>query len=275
MLRTRVVFCAATLAVAAMIAVPAAGQALGTKEFPVKRFPKVFRNGVKLSVREPAEAVGSIKLHNGLLGDFTCQSIFTGVTYNETTEGTEKGFLNTTGYSTSGCEAQVPCRVKNTKGEEVVGNFLTAESPPTVEPEHSSEAHSTGITSLPWTGELIERETGIEQLLTHHVKIWFVSPPPAESVGKPPNCMGIAIPFEDAEATTEKEAGYELAPVAINGTKNGLKPSKEEFAGEEGLTEKGFPQTGRLKSGIGDGFLTALRMFTGGLAGGWELITTQ
>jgi hypothetical protein len=279
MIWTRVVIRAATLAVAAMIAVPAAGQALGTKEFPIKAFPKFFRNGQKLGTkREPAEAVGAITLHNGIQGDLKCQNIFAGVTFNETTEGTEKGFLNTTGYSTFGCEApQLPCRVKNTKGEEVEGDFLTAESPPTVEPEpHSTEARSTGITSLPWTGELIERETGIRQVLTHHLKIWLVEPPP--SVGNSgATCQGIDVPFEEAEGTTEpgKEAGYELAPLWLNGTKNGLKPSHEVFEGEGGLTEKGFPQTGRLRSGIGEGFLSAPKLVTGGLSGGWELITAM
>jgi hypothetical protein len=160
--------------------------------------------------------------------------------------------------------------VKNTKGEEVEGIFATAEAPP--EPA-GSEAHPTGITSLPWTGELIERETNITQVLTHHVKIFLVSPPVTVGVG---NCQGLGLPFEDAEGTTEKEAGYELAPIWVNGTRNGLKPSFSVFEGESGLTEKGFPQTGRLKSGVGDGFTTTpTRLVIGGLGGGWELITAD
>jgi hypothetical protein len=48
------------------------------------------------------------------------------------------------------------------------------------------------------------------------------------------------FPFEEAEGPTEseKEAGYELAPLWLNGNKNGLKPSHEVFEGEIGLTEK-------------------------------------
>jgi hypothetical protein len=263
----------AALAAVAVVA-PAAGQAFGTSNFPIKRFPKVFRNGVKLNtIRRPAEAVGGITLHNGVLGNLTCQNIFAGVTYNETTEGTEKGFDNTTGYTTFNCEGQAPCRVKNTHGEEVEGNFFTAESPPvSTGTEAHVEAHFSGITSLPWNGELIERETGIRQVLTHHVKIWFASPPSSQGRG---GCMGVEIPFEDAEGTTEREAGYELAPQWFNGARNGLKPSHAEFTGEEGLTEKQFPQTGRLKSPVGDGFTTGPKLITGGLEGGWELLTVE
>jgi hypothetical protein len=271
MMWTRVVIRAATLAVAAMIAVPAAGQALGTKEFPIKAFPKFFSNGVKENLaRKPVIAEGTITLHNGVLGDLKCENMFAGITYNETTEGTEKGFDSTTGYSTFNCKASIPCPVHNTKGEEMEGDFLTAESPP--EPA-GTEAHPTGITSLPWTGELIERETGIRQVLTHHVKVWFVVPPKTVGIGD--GCGGFEVPFEDAEGASEKEAGYELAPMWINGFKNGLKPSHEELNGETGLTEKGFPQTGVLKSPFGEGFATAFRLVNGGLGGGWELITAM
>jgi hypothetical protein len=160
--------------------------------------------------------------------------------------------------------------VKNTKGEEVEGIYLTAESPP--EPA-GTEAHPTGITSLPWTGELIERETGIQQVLTRHVKIWAAFPP--NTVGKGPGCNGVEVPFEEMEGPTEKEAGYELAPLWLNGAVNALKPSHEEFNGEFGLTEKGFPQTGRLKSPVGDGFLEAPKLTNGGLSGGWELVNAE
>jgi hypothetical protein len=271
-MRNKLLIGFAVLAAVAVVA-PAAGQAAGTSNFPIKAFPKFFRNGVKLNaVRRQVEAVGAIRLHNSALGDLECENIFTGVTYNETTEGTEKGFNNTTGYSTSNCKASIPCKVHNTRGEEVEGIYATAESPPIA--EHGSEAHNTGITSLPWTGELIERETGIRQVLMHHVKIWIVSPP--ASVGRG-NCQAINIPFEELEGTqpTEKEAGFELAPIRVNGTRNGLKPSHLEFNGEEGLTEKEFPQTGRLSSAAGQGFTTGPKLITGGLEGGWELLIAQ
>src|SRR5262245_60293456 len=95
----------APLVLAAVVAVPAA-QAVP----PIIRFPKVFRNGVKLtSARQPAIAFGNFTLHNSTLGDLTCQNMVAGSIYNETTEGTEKGFENTTGYGTFNCVAQIPC----------------------------------------------------------------------------------------------------------------------------------------------------------------------
>jgi hypothetical protein len=262
----------AALAVAAVVALPVAQATVP----PIKRFPKIFRNGVKLGLKnEPVIAVGELTLLNSVIGGLTCQSELAGVARNETTEGTEKGLVNTTGYGTFKCLAApsgAPCEVHNTKGEEVEGSFATAESPP--EPA-GTEAHPTGITSLPWTGEAIERETGRVQILTHHVKIWYVNPPPTVGSGF---CQGVDFPYEDLEGRTEKEEGFELAPIWVNGTKNGLKPSHEEFLGETGQTEKGreFPITGKLKSELGGGFLkTWPTLVTGGLGGGWELLTVE
>src|SRR5262249_9213492 len=185
--------------------------------------------------------------------------------------GTERGFLKTVGYYTYECKAEVPCRVRNTKGEEVEGIYLTAEAPPVVS---GTEAHNAGITSLPWTGEFIEREDGGNQVLMKHVKLWLVLPP--KTVGTGPGCAGTEIEFEDLEGKSEKEAGYELAPIWVNGSRNGLKPSHAEIVGETGLTEKGFPITGRLNSPqVGDGFLTASKLVSGGLGGNWELVTAE
>jgi hypothetical protein len=256
------------LVVAAVVAVPAAQAAVP----PIKAFPKFFINGKKLTtVREPAIGFGAtITLENNVLGAMQCSAVAAGVTYNETTEGTEKGLENTTGFMTYKCLTAAPCKVKNTQGEEVEGIFVTAESPPI--PEHGTEAHPTGISSLPWTGEAIERETSIRQILTHHLKVWAVFPP--ESVGKG-NCPGVEVPFEEKEGRTEKEAGYELAPVVLSGTRNGLKPSGGEFQGQSGETEKGFPITGKLKSEVGPGFVSATKLINGGLKGGWELLTVE
>jgi hypothetical protein len=151
--------------------------------------------------------------------------------------------------------------VINTKGEEEEGIRLTAEAPPVVE---GSEAHP-GISSLPWTGELIEREKA-RHLLFHHLKFSLVLPPP--SVGKGPGCAGSEISFEEAEGQTEKEAGYELAPFWINGTKNGLKPSAMEFEGEGG-------RTGRLVSRDGDGYYAGKVTVDGAWEGASVLITAE
>jgi hypothetical protein len=190
---------------------------------------------------------------------------------NEQTEGTEKGLARFTQVSSGECKAEIPCRVKNTKGEEEEGIHLTVEAPPIVE---GTERGLTGISSLPWTGELIEREAGTRQLLIHHAKFWVVFPP--ATVGKGGGCLGTEIEFEDQEGATEKKLGYELAPVWINGSRNGLKPSHLEFLGELGLTEKGRPVTGRMRSPqVGDGFYEGNKVIPIGANGGNELLTAE
>jgi hypothetical protein len=267
MMRQKLLIGFATLAVGALVAVPAA-QAVP----PIKAFPKFFVNGLKVKeTHKPTIAFGKITLHNALLSNLECNNVVTGAAFNATTEGTEKGLLNTSGYMTYECKAEQTCRVKNTRGEEVEGIYATAEAPPVVK---GTEVHNAGITSLPWTGELIERETERIQVLTKHVKIWVVLPPPTVGTGN--GCAGMEVEFEDSEGPTEKEAGYELAPIWINGARNGLKPSRLEFSGEF-ITEKpGFPVTGRLKSPqLGDGSLTAPAFPIQGSGGASELVTVQ
>jgi hypothetical protein len=271
-MRKKLVVGVALVAVA-VVAAPAA-QA-GVPE--IKRFPKVFVNGVKAtSTPKQAVAFGHITLENTTIGNLNCNNVVTGNTFNSTENlsekfTTEKGFTDSTGYMTFECVSEAACKVKNTKGEEVEGIYATAEAPPVIK---GTEIHNAGISSLPWTGELIERETEKTQVLTHKVKVWIVLPPATVGVG--PGCAGTELEFEDQEGPTEKEHGYELAPYTVNGTKNGLKPSHGEFHGREGLTEKEAPNTGRLKSPqVGDGFTTAPKLISGGLGGGWELETSQ
>lgn len=272
MLRTRVVVRAATLAiaVAAAVAVPAAQATVP----PIKAFPKIFRNGVKLNTTHvPIITYGSITLDNRNIGNVTCQTMMFGEAWNEMTEKTEKGLANITQFSTSPqCKAVEPCMTKNTKGEEAEGVFLTAEAPPI---KSGTEVFPSSVFTVPWTAELIEREEGVRQLLMHHLKIWVVFPP--GGIGSGPGCVGAEIPFEENETEGGKEEGYEPAPIWGNGTKNGLKPSHMESLGEAGLTEKKFPRTGRLSSGglFGDGFLTATRVIPIGATGGNELITAE
>jgi hypothetical protein len=229
--------------------------------------PQWFINGKRLgSTPESVIAVGEQTVTNQTLGSLTCTTAGLASIFNES----EKGVEITEGGGYAHCKAQFPCKVKNTRGEEVEGISLTFEAPPVVE---RTEAVRTGISSLPWTGELTEKEPGVRQVLTHHVKIWVVLPP--ASVGKGTSCIGSSIPFEDQEGPTEKQAGDELAPIFINGSKNGLKPSHGEFLGELGKTEKGFPKTGRLISEIGPGYTTAKDVSTAGAKGGWELITAE
>jgi hypothetical protein len=260
------------LAVAVMVAVSAAQGAVP----PIKAFPKFFINGrgIAVNVHKPVIVAGTITLHNFLFGNLTCNSVATDQAFNETTEGTEKGFLNTVGYMSYECQMESGaerCAVKNTRGEPEEGIYLTAEAPPVVK---GTEIHNAGITSLPWTGELIERETEKTQVLTKHVKLWLVLPP--NTVGRGGGCAGTELEFEDREGPAEKAEGYELAPIWVNGSRNGLKPSHGEFQGDEGLTEKGFPTTGRLISPtIGETFVGGPKLTIGGLNGGWELVSPQ
>jgi hypothetical protein len=240
---------------------------------PIKAFPKFFINSLKLtSTHRPIFSFGNITLHTSTLGNMTCNNEFTGAVYNETTEGTEKGLENTLGYTTLECKSEGGlCKVKNTKGEEVEGTYLTADAPPPT----GTEAHETGISSLPWTGEAIEREEGKRQILTHHVVLWIVLPPP--TIGKGPGCLGTEIRCEDQEGTLETEEGKIIAPHFIDGVNNGLKPSHNELTGEEGLTEKGFPITGRLFCPqISDSaFMRAAKLVWGSMGGGWELVALE
>jgi hypothetical protein len=258
MSQTLLVAAARGLALVALVMLPAAAQAS----------PQWFINGKRVSTTpEPVVALGDQTVTNASLGSLTCTTVGLASIFNES----EKGIEITEGGGYGRCKAQVPCKVKNTRGEEVEGISLTFEGPPVIQ---GTEALRTGISSLPWTGELTEKEPGVHQVLTHHVKIWVILPP--ASVGKGTGCAGTAIPFEDQEGPTEKQAGDELAPILINGTKNGLKPSHGEFLGEEGKTEKGFPRTGRLISpDVGAGYTTAKAVLTAGANGGWELITAE
>jgi hypothetical protein len=107
------------------------------------------------------------------------------------------------------------------------------------------------------------------------VKIWFVFPPP--SVGKGPGCLGTEIPTEDKEGAKEKAEADEWAPFEINGfSTNPLKPSHLEFHGEEGKTEKGFPENGRLISeAVGPVYPRATKLVIGGAKGSWESMTFE
>src|SRR5271167_1849213 len=204
-------------AIAALAVMAAAAQAA----------PKVFINGKAAETKhEPGIAYGQIELKNAELKTITCKNFAAGSSWNEVKEGTERGFQNTVGYSTWECKAALPCEVTNENGVKKEGTFASAEGPPTLVTE---KARRSGNTTLPWTGELIEKEKQ-RYVLTHHVKV-FIVVPLNKSVGGPGEGAGCEllggneIPFEDQEGTAEKAAGDELSPKTVNGLKNGLSPS--------------------------------------------------
>jgi hypothetical protein len=263
------------LAVVAVAAMPAVTQAA----------PRVFVNGKALETKhEPGIDFGLIELKNAELKTIKCENFAAAESWNEVKEGTERGFEETTGYSTWDCEAALPCKVTNENGVEKEGAFASAEGPPTFLGTEK-KARRTGNTSLPWTGELIEKEPEAGKkaryVLTHHVKVWIVVPLD-EKVGGPGKGAGCEllggdeIPFEDQEGASEKAAGDELAPKWINGAKNGLNPSHEDFGGEklEKSEKSGQPETGRLISPVfGPGYTGGELVAGGGTV--FELITAE
>jgi hypothetical protein len=253
---------APVLAMAPLVAMPVVTQAA---------VPRWFVNGVRASTKhEGVLAFGPITLHNAILGNIKCEHFFGGGVWNEVQGGTERGFGDTTGYLTWECEATAGVTVTNERGVQQEGEFLTAEEPPEAKTE---KAHKSGASSLPWTGELTEKEAGKFFDTTHHVKVWWVIPLCTEmgGTGKGADCElgGNEIPWEDEPAIP----GAELAPQCSNGVKNGLSPSKAIFAGQK--TEKnGLPETGRLENGsFGAGFLTGSLVTAG--SNDFELITCK
>jgi hypothetical protein len=242
MFKKRLAGLAPGLVLAALIGMPAVAQAA----------PKWFIDGkLAQTEHEPTLSSGIVELKNAQLKPITCREFLGGSVWNES----EKGFEETEAFTTWKCTAALPCQVTNEAGVTKEGTSLSAEGPPTFS-EEKKEARRTGNTSLPWQGELTEKEpaTGVKAkyLLTKHVKIWVVVPLD-KSVGGPgegPGCElmgGSEIPFEDQEGPTEKVAGNELAPKTVAGARDGLHPSHEVFNGEK--TEKSSaPETGRLWS---------------------------
>jgi HYR domain len=229
-------------------------------------------NGALLGTkREPAISFGEVTLKNAVLNEVKCKVFTAGTLWNEATIG----FGEITGFTAFECKAASPCEVTNEHGVKKEGTFISAEGPPEAKTE---KGHRTGSSSLPWTSEDIERETGTRQSVEHRVKLWLVVPL-AKAVGGPGEGAGCEKfggdegAFEDKEGAEEKAAGDELAPKIVNGVKNGLTPSKDVFEGEK--TEKsGAPETGRLISAtFGPGYVTGSMLSAGSAA--FELDTAK
>jgi hypothetical protein len=254
------------LMVAAIVAMPAVAQAHNFK-----------LNGRKFgATKEPVLSYGEIELKNKMLHNLKCQYFLGGRVWDETTEGTEKSLEETVGYTDYHCVAEVPCKVANTKGEKVEGIYLTAEEPAT------AAGKKTGVSSLPWSAELTEKE-GFLGVLTHNVKVWLVLPPTGEGLG----CLGTEFLFEDKTSSeSEKPSINELFPLAVNGVKNGTRPSHVEFRGEEGLEETEGQngkevtkpaETGRLESSAGPLYMSGILWITGAKNQGasFELVSAE
>jgi hypothetical protein len=172
--------------------------------------PKFFENGVKLTtVKQGLVNYGQIELQNATLGNIKCENLASGFIWNES----EKALFIEEGYTTYDCVATpTPCP----------GVFATAELPVEVSERLNKKSEKEvvaqrGPTTLPWSGEAIEVTEGVEtfrKIKTNGIKVTIVAP-----------CFSLEVPFEGA-----------LEPIAINGTRNGLKASEVVFEGKGGKT---------------------------------------
>jgi hypothetical protein len=184
--------------VALAVMVPAVAQAS----------PKFFVNGSKATTTKVGLVnYGEIELDNAFLGEIKCSNLASGFIWNES----EKAFFITEGYTTYNCTSKPACP----------GVFATAELPVEVSERKTKTGTEPiaqrGPTTLPWSGEATEIEEGIEKIKkikTNGIRVTIVAP-----------CDSAEIPFEGA-----------LEPIAINGTKNGLKASHVLFEGKGGRT---------------------------------------
>lgn len=191
------------LATAAFVAASATAQAT----------PQFYINGVKAGTKhEQIVNYGGITLENAILGKIKCQNLAAGNIWNES----EKGFANTEGYTTYGCTSEPTCAgVFATAEKPLEVTEVVRENPETKKTEKVKAAERAGST-LPWSGEVVQEETGekLRKIKTHGIKVTIVAP-----------CFQLEVPFEGA-----------LEPIATNGAKNGLHASHLTFEGKGGKT---------------------------------------
>jgi hypothetical protein len=186
----------APVALAVVLVVPAAAQAE----------PKWFLNGKQVgSKREAVETWGSLQFASESLGKLECRMNGSGTVWNES----EKGLGAMESISVRACTSGLhPCE----EAGEVPSTFLTAEAPVAViEEKAGTEKHYKafrGKSSLPWPEELFENTEKQHQLAIRKVKLTMVIP-----------CVGLEMPIEGS-----------LEPTYINGSKNGLTPSRWGWA---------------------------------------------
>jgi hypothetical protein len=186
---------------------------------------RFFINGALATTKhEPNVFYGKVELQNSTLGKIKCENLASGNIWNEVTEGTERGAGISEGYTTYGCTAEPNVCPEG-------GIFATAENPVYVTEKEiggkKERVAERGTSTLPWSGKVVEEE-GTEKLTkikTNGIKVTIAIP-----------CIGLEVPFEGA-----------LEPIAINGVKNGLSPSKLQFQGKGGKT--GFLKTKALGTG--------------------------
>jgi hypothetical protein len=98
----------------------------------IRHRPRVFINDSLAGTKhEPGFSFGKISLKNAELKELTCENFAASASWNEVKEGTERGFGETTEYSTWECKAALPCEVTNENGVKKEGVFASADRCPT------------------------------------------------------------------------------------------------------------------------------------------------
>jgi hypothetical protein len=212
----------ASLAVAALLSLPAAASAT----------PQWRSNGVVVGggpgvgiTEQGVVQFGALTLKNAILGEFKCEFFAGGSVRNEdgkgfnAVEGLEQGDGSNAHKRGEPIEATQSLLCSYTGNEPACkqDSFVTSEEEQEVfENSEKVWTPKRSPRNLPWPGELFETTEKTISLNMHKIKIYLVCSSLTE---------GLEIPFEG-----------NLEPKVINGFKNGLSPSKLVFEGKGGKT---------------------------------------
>jgi hypothetical protein len=179
---------------------------------------------------------GTLALDSTFLGEWKCRVIAGGPVWNEA----GNGFASVEAWRPYDCSAPScpgPAYVRTEEGPEPI--------------EESTEKYRPlrRPSTLPWPAETVAPEAGVSRLKIRKIKFFLQCPAEAVEVGF---------------------SGGPLEPLIVNGTKNGLSPSRVVFEGKGG-------KTGSLP-GIGVGSDEVELFLSGELATlgmGQELVTAR
>jgi hypothetical protein len=199
--RKRLQVLTAGLAVATLLWLPAAAAAT----------PQWRLNGLTAGpTKQDVVQFGTLTLTSKVFGEFKCKIVAGAPVWNES----GKGVNAVEGWQPFLCKS-API---NGKGGCIGQSLVTAEGGVELIVEGTTEkplyTPKRGLRSLPWPGELFETTEKTTSLNIHKIKIYIDCP-----------AEGFEVPYEG-----------NLEPKVINGSKNGLSPSKLVFEGQGGKT---------------------------------------
>jgi hypothetical protein len=206
---------AAALTVAMLLAAPSVASAA----------PQWRLNGLLAGLgHQGVIQFGTLTLKSQVIGEVKCKIVAGAPVWNESA----KGVNAVEGWGS------VPCKSPECMGQPVV----TAEDPvELIEETLGSEKHwkaKRGSRTLPWPGELFETTEKTISLNVHKFRISTLGGQ-SGGLGQPEGC-----PDEGIEVVYEGN----LEPKLMNGSKNGLSPSKLVFEGALLCTPIGPPPCG-------------------------------